>query len=136
MVKDALRARWDRIDYVVVKLILAEAFINDNGISGIGLAFFTALLGAVSATIVGIFQVKNKVSNAEQATVEAREEATQARKNTSAISNGFASGIDGKLDRILDQQDSLMERQNAFSAALRKHLEWHIDHSSSEGKRS
>ena len=115
-------------------MVFAEAFINDNGISGVALAFFTALLGAISATIIGVFQIRNKVANSEQATVEAREEAKQARKNTSAISNGFASGIDGKLDRILDQQDSLMERQNAFSAALRKHLEWHIDHSS-EGKR-
>ena len=116
-------------------MVYAEAFINDNGISGVALAFFTALLASVSATIVGIFQIRNRVSNAEEATAEARKEAEQARKNTAGISNGFASGVDRKLDRILDQQDSLMERQNAFSAALRKHLEWHIDNTPSERKR-
>lgn len=100
-------------------MLLATELINDNGISGVAAALFTALIGGMATAIVGIFQVKAKAIEAKARAIEAKEEAEQARLNTTNISNGFASNVDTKLDRIIEKQDKLDD-------ALRNHLEWHL----------
>lgn len=103
----------------------AEGLITDNGISGIALAFFSAILTAVGGTVVAVLQLKTKATEAQSAALEAKAEAEQARKNTTSISNGFAGGVDRKLDLIINEQIKQKD-------TLQRHLEWHIDHSSQE----
>lgn len=102
-------------------MILASELINDNGISSIAAAAFTALFTAIAAVIVGVFQIKSKAVEAKDAALETKQEAEQARKNTANIANGFAGSVDRKLDRIIDKQSGL-------EATLRDHLEWHVQH--------
>jgi hypothetical protein len=99
--------------------MLAENFINDNGISAIALAFFGALFTAVSATVIGLFKIHTEAKEAKNATLDTRKEARQARVNTQNIANGFANNVDRKLDHIIEEQDSLGQ-------ALREHLSWHV----------
>lgn len=101
--------------------------INDNGISAIALTFFTALFGAVSATVVGVFQLKAKANEAKDAAILASQEATKAKENTIGVSNGFTRGVDRKLDAILNTQADL-------SKAFRDHLEWHVENPPGKGE--
>lgn len=101
-------------------LALAQDLVNDNSISAIALTFFTALIGGVVTIIVALIQVKNKAKDAADA-------AQEARSNTVNVSNGFASGVDKKLTRIIDEQIRVRETQDQISQALREHLEWHLN---------
>lgn len=105
---------------------IAEGLINDNGISTIALAFFSALFAALSAGVVGIFQVKSKAIEARNVALETKKEAEQARLNTTNLSNGFADGVDSKLNRIIDNQTKLNDR-------LQNHLEWHVENPNQRG---
>lgn len=101
-------------------MLLATELVNDNGISGIALALFTAIIGGITTIIVTQLQLKTKAKEAANAALEAKDEAVQAKQNTVNVSNGFASGVGAKLDRIIESQEET-------ATALRKHLEWHLN---------
>lgn len=98
--------------------VLAEV-VNDNSISAYSIALFGTMLTAISATIVGIYQVRHRTDETKTVALEAKAEAQKAKSNTENISNGFASNVDRKLNRIIEQQLST-------DNALREHLEWHL----------
>ena len=95
-------------------MIEAGQLINDQGISAIALAFFTAMFGGLALIFQQNWDSRKKAK-------EARDAAVMAQKNTENVSNGFASGVDRKLDRIIVQQSDL-------ETALREHLQWHTEH--------
>lgn len=99
---------------------IAEGLVNDNGISAIALAFFVALFGAMGTTVVAVFQIKAKASEAKRVALDTKHEAEKARINTDGIANGFASDVGRKLDRIIDETIK-------NSDAIRKHLEHHVE---------
>lgn len=88
------------------------SWVNTNSISGIALTLFAILIAGVGKVIVDLYQVKRKAVDAKKASEE-------AAQNTKNVSNGFASDMGGKLDRIIESQSSM-------EASLRDHLEWHI----------
>ena len=90
--------------------------LDGNVILGIVGAAFSFL--TVIAT--GIFKLLSKTGKATDAAIEANETAARAESNTSAISNGFADRVVGKLEAI-DRRTANIEE------AFRKHLEWHLD---------
>lgn len=98
---------------------LAGDLINDNGTSSVAFAFFTALLATTSATILGIFKVRQDAKEAKNA-------AKEAQANTRNVSNGFASSVGGKLDTLVKGQTQIREAVDDQADALRKHLEWHV----------
>ncbi len=100
-------------------MLLATGLINDNGISQIALAFFTALFGMVGWLIKVRFDERGKIDNAEEQARIAAESAAKAAANTQNVSNGFAGSVLGKLQRIDENVDEL-------SDSLRAHLEWHL----------
>lgn len=81
------------------------SWINTNSISGIALSLFALLIAGVGKVIVDLYQVKRK--------------AAEAVENTANVSNGFAGGVDKKLDAIIQSQLDIRNR-------LENHLEWHI----------
>ncbi len=101
-------------------MYIAAELINDNGISGVALAFFSTLIGGIVTIIVTQIQAKAKANEAAIKADEAAENAKTAAKNTTNISNGFASGVGKKLDRIIESQEDTAK-------ALRDHLEWHLN---------
>jgi Flp pilus assembly protein protease CpaA len=98
----------------------AGELVNDNSISGIALAFFSILIGGVVTIIVAQIQAKAKANEAAENAIEAAENAKKAAQNTTNISNGFASGVGAKLDRILLSQEDTAK-------AIRDHLAWHLN---------
>jgi Na+/glutamate symporter len=101
-------------------MILAQEFVNDNSISAIALTAFGIIISGVVTIIVALINVKNKAK-------EAADAAQEARSNTTNISNGFASGVDKKLTRIIDEQIRVRASQDEIHRSLREHLEWHLD---------
>lgn len=99
---------------------LAFEFVNDNSISAIAFAFFSALFGAISVVIVQLSRQRTEVR-------EARESATLAAKQTQNVSNGFASNVNDKLDTVITAIQQVRKTTDDTSTALREHLEWHLN---------
>lgn len=106
-------------------MTLAEGFVNDNSISAIALGFFTALTGLLGIVIKGVFDTRAETKRATTEAQQANKSAIKARENTQNVSNGFASTVLGRLESIDEKTDDLHR-------ALRSHLEWHVNHPSSE----
>lgn len=106
-------------------MVLSAELINDNGTSSVAFAFFTALLGAVTTIIGLLLKTKSEAREAAQKADEARVEATKAKENTVNVSNGFASGVDKRLEVIVTTLQGIDE-------AMRDHLQWHLEQ---EGKK-
>lgn len=98
---------------------IAELF-NDNSISTVAAAFFTALFAAIGAVFVQNLQARREAKEGKNAALEAKDQAEQARINTESVANGFAGKMDRKLTEILAEQREM-------GKALRKHLEWHLE---------
>lgn len=108
-------------------MFLGAELVNDNGISTVALGFFTALFGAISATVIGVFQLKAKANEARDAALLAKDQAQKStetvqkvQENTAGIANGFSSRMDRKLDTVITNQ-------NELAKAFREHLEWHLE---------
>lgn len=99
---------------------MAEELVAQGGPSAPVWAFLTTITLAV---IAGLFQTVKAKREAR----EARLEAQKAARNTTSISNGFASGVDIHLKRIIKTQDRMEVKQDDTAKALREHLEWHLD---------
>lgn len=110
-------------------MILGQQLINDNGISGIALAFFTALFALVGTLAKLAFddrkERRNEARIQQQQLADAIESARiaaknaeEARTNTKNVSNGFAGGVLAKLERLSEQVSELAISQQ-------KHLLWH-----------
>lgn len=97
----------------------ALEWVNENGISPIAMAFFTALLTAIGYVLKIVLDSRNEVRGGNQAALEAKESAETAAKNTQNVSNGFASTVLGELRAIREDQSEL-------SATMNRHLEWHL----------
>jgi cbb3-type cytochrome oxidase subunit 3 len=106
-------------------MTVGAQFLNDNGISAVALAFFTALFGAIGAVFVQGIQAKQKAEEAKHAALETKQEAEQAKLNTESIANGFAGNVDRKLNQIITEQKEM-------GKAFRKHLEWHLNREDDE----
>lgn len=107
-------------------MIMSAELINDNGISAIALAFFTALFGAISAIFVQISKSKTAAREAAKKANEASTKAEAARKNTVNVSNGFAGDVDKKLTVIVNEVQRISKHQDDIAHSLREHLGWHI----------
>lgn len=100
-------------------MILVQELINDNGISVIGAAFFTALFGAISTVGVALVRNRHATEELKNVTVQAAQSAEAAQVNTENVSNGFVERMDTKLNQIIANQDGLEK-------SIREHLEWHL----------
>lgn len=98
-------------------MVLAEV-LNDNSISAYALTLFSIIIGGVTTAVVGIYKIRSDAKEAKNAALKAQE-------NTTQVSNGFASGVGKKLDRIIDKQISLED-------SFREHLSWHLDNQTQE----
>lgn len=94
-------------------------FLNNNSISSIAFGFFAVIISGLVTIVVQL--LKNK-----QAMNEAKNAAVKAQQNTTNISNGFATGVNAKLDRVIDSQETLAED-------FRHHLQWHAEHPQKKG---
>lgn len=103
----------------------AEGVLNDNSISTVAFAFFTAITTGIAGIVVALVQLKTKATEAQRAALEAKVEAEQAKQNTTSISNGFAGNVGRKLDRITE-----LTLEN--NRAIREHLSWHLDNTTQE----
>lgn len=99
---------------------MAEELVAQGGPSAPVWAFLTTITLAV---IAGLFQTVKAKREAR----EARLEAQKAVRNTTSISNGFASGVDTHLKRIIKTQDRMEVKLDDTAKALREHLVWHLD---------
>lgn len=88
--------------------------IADNGSN------MVAMWSFLTAISLGLLALMGQQISAKREAKAAHVEATKAQENTANLSNGFASGVDSKLTRIIDKQDKLND-------AFREHLEWHLD---------
>lgn len=109
-------------------MVGAVEFINDNGISQVALAFFTALFTMVGGVITLIIGNRKESREAKEAAIEAKESSQKAITNTKNISNGFAGNVLGKLSQIDGKVDAL-------SDAINRHLEWHMREENRNGNR-
>lgn len=101
-------------------IVALSDVVNDNSISGYALSLFGLIITGMVTLIIGLYKARTEVK-------QARDEASKAKENTTNISNGFASGVDRKLTRIIDAVSRLDETQEATNQAVRKHLEWHLE---------
>lgn len=99
---------------------MAEELVASGGPSAPVWAFLTTITLAV---IAGLFQTVRAKREAHDARIEAQ----KAVQNTASVSNGFASGVDTHLRRILKSQERMEIKQDDTAKALRDHLEWHLD---------
>lgn len=99
---------------------MADELVAQGGPSAPVWAFLTTITLAV---IAGLFQTVKAKREAH----DARLEAQKAAKNTASVSNGFASGVDTHLRRIIKTMDRVEIKQDDTAKALRDHLEWHLD---------
>lgn len=109
---------------------LAQELVNDNGVSPVALAFFTALFGGMFTALVQIYKIKHTTSEAASNANEAREKAEEARDNTVNISNGFAGKMDKRTQAITDSILRLQTSVDKTNASLTKHLEYHLERES------
>lgn len=108
-------------------MLIADDLISPGGPSAPVWAFLTAII-SIALTILGtqlkarsdFKQLREQTELAKNAAQKANASASQAQANTANVSNGFASAVLGKLERIEQSQQSAEE-------ALRKHLQWHLD---------
>jgi hypothetical protein len=108
-------------------MLAAAELINDNGISAIALAFFTALFGMVGTVTIAVLQQRSKLRDIQNASDTMSDKADKAARNTEPIGNGFAARMDRKLDLLATNQDRLEQSNEDISRAIREHLEWHIN---------
>lgn len=108
-------------------MFLASEVVNDNGISSLALAFFTALFAMLTPVLVQVFKNKTAVRNLRDAVDTAAESAEAAKENTASVSNGFTSRLDRRFDSLDKKQDRLNE-------LFQSHLEWHLHQETSERK--
>lgn len=108
-------------------MVIAESLINDSGISSTALTLFAIIIGGLATAGVGIYKVRAEQREAKVAAEEAKDAAIQAAKNTVNVSNGFASSVGGKLDRIVTLTLVNTEKINDIGTGLREHLQWHMD---------
>lgn len=86
-------------------------------------AICVALIGVLGAQLKArsdVKRVKTLSERTKSAADKAAESASAAQANTVNISNGFAS-------RVLGRLDSIYREQQAQGAALREHLQWHLE---------
>lgn len=108
-------------------MIEAEQLVSSGGPSAPVWAFLSAITLAVLA-IIGqqlkarsdFKQLKMQSEVAQSEARKAHESAEKAQTNTANLSNGFASKVLGKLERI-------HQSQQATEEAFRKHLQWHLE---------
>ena len=82
--------------------------------------FFSVLTASVLAILQQVVKGRKAASRAEGRADVAATKAEQVRKNTQAVSNGFAAEVRGYLrDIVTEQRDQ--------GHALREHLQWHLD---------
>ncbi len=91
---------------------LLDSLVNSNSISRIALVFFLILVLGVGWVTVEVYKVKSTAR-------AARDAAVAAEQATKPVSNGFAGNVYEKLDKLIDQQDTM---QNS----LNEHLAWHL----------
>lgn len=101
-------------------MYMAEDLVAPGGPSAPVWAFLTTITLAV---IAGLFQAVRAKREAQDAKFEAK----KAVRNTASTSNGFASGVDTQLKRIIKTVDRVENKQDDTAKALREHLEWHLD---------
>lgn len=101
--------------------------VNDNSISGIALTLFLAIISGIVTIIITNQQLKVKAKEAAKAANDAKDEAVKAKENTVNVSNGFAGGVGKKLDYIIAEITRQRIAQDTTNAALREHLEWHLN---------
>lgn len=101
-------------------MILAEIPIAPGGPSAPVWVFLTTISLALIAIIPAVISARKKAIGAHDEASKAHESATQVAKNTENISNGFASGVERRLDQIIDGQREL-------DKVVRNHLVWHLD---------
>jgi|SRR4051812_2044104 len=108
-------------------MFLAENLVAPGGPSAPVWAFFTGLSLAVLAIIGQQLKsrsdaklLKAQMDVAQSEATKAHKSAKEAQANTANISNGFASSVLAKLERI-------HESQQETDKALREHLGWHLD---------
>lgn len=89
-----------------------------NTVSSPVLIALLALIAGVGKVLVDLYQVKHKAD-------DAKDVAAQAVQNTTNVSNGFAGGVDKKLDAIIESQMDIRKR-------LENHLEWHVTQTGKE----
>lgn len=94
---------------------MASQYLNNETI----IAFLSGLFTFLGLIATGILRLLGEARKAKHAAQEAKSEATEARKNTVSVGNGFVNRMDTKLNTIL-------ERQTQLDMAIREHLEWHL----------
>lgn len=92
----------------------ADGLVNDNGISAIALAFFTALFGMVGTIVVAVLKQRKPIKDAQE----------------SSLSTGRL--VERKLDILARNHDRLETQIDDLNRAVRDHMEWHL--LSQEGK--
>lgn len=102
-------------------------FLNDNSISTVAFAFFTALTGGIATVIVQSIKSKQAIREAALKANEAATKAEEARKNTVNVSNGFAGGVDTKLTHLIAALSRLQTTSDQTQESVRGHLEWHLN---------
>lgn len=108
-------------------MLLAESLVSPGGPSAPVWAFLSAITLAVLA-IIGqqlkaksdLRQLREQSELAQSEAKKAHQSAEKAQANTQSISNGFASSVLGKLERIEQSQQTTEE-------SFRKHLQWHLE---------
>jgi len=83
--------------------------------------FLTAMSAGILAIIGAQVKARIDAKEAKDKAANAADNAQQAVDNTKNIANGFVGTVYAKLDRIISKQDAQDE-------ALRRHLEWHLNH--------
>jgi hypothetical protein len=108
-------------------MLIAEGLISPGGPSAPVWAFLSAITLAVLAIIGQQLKAKSDLRQLREQSEMAQSEATKAHKsaekaqaNTANISNGFASSVLGKLERIELSQQKTEE-------GFRNHLQWHLE---------
>lgn len=99
---------------------VAGEWINDNGTSSVALGFFSLIIGGLVTVLVQVVKSKYAAREAAEKADEAKHVAEQAKANTTNISNGFAGGVDKRLDYIVSTLSRVDE-------SITKHLEWHLE---------
>lgn len=84
-----------------------------NNVSGV-------VLGGLCIVIAGLVWLIREIYKVRATTAEAKEVAKQTVDNTRNISNGFAKGVNSKLDRMIVTIDELQQSHA-------DHLRWHLE---------
>ncbi len=93
--------------------------INNNGISTIGLGFFTAITAMIGIILPPILKDRSERREIKAKLEELAKLTAETKNNTKPVSNGFAARMDRKLDLLANNQDRLEEM-------LTEHFAWHL----------